>query len=158
MLAVDTRDFVRAMARLAHVLAPTLAVTLAMAVAWSVAAWRARPVGPDSPVASVVSVAPDHAVVEWTSHAHPPAACTATYDRVIVGADGTAAHLDGAPSLPFRLLPDGRRVIRAYVPIPPGLDEPLEYRVVARVRCNVIQRALGGYVVEYPPVVIEGVS
>ena len=144
---------------LAHVLAPTFAVALAIACAWAWAAWHHdRPVGPDSPVASVVHVAPDHAIVEWTSHARPPAACTATYDRVVVGADGTAAHLDGGPSLPARTLPDGRRVIRAYVPIPPGLDEPLEYRVTARVRCNVIQRALGGYVVEYPPVVIGGVS
>lgn len=96
-----------------------------------------------------------YAIVEWTGPRGGRAlGCTATYDRLIVHVHGTAAHLEVEPALPSREDDEGRGVVRAYVPIPPGLDRPLEYRVVARVSCNPVHALLGGYRVEYPPVEI----
>ena len=50
--------------------------------------------------------------------------------------------------------PDGRLAVRVHVSVPATLKRPVEYRMTAYVACSLVQRELGGYRVEYPPVVI----
>ena len=134
-----------------------LVLWLVIAAAAAAVAWADRPIRADAVEAAVIERGVDYALVEWVGRPSGRT-CSVRYDRIVVAADGTSMRLPSGGSLPPIERPDGRLAVRVHLSVPATLERPVEYRVTASVACNLVQRALGGYAVKYPPVVIEAAS